>query len=134
MSFACNKNSIQGSPNISLPSSPNFNRRGLNSSQLNTIELNAINPPNIGSNTKLNHNLTKFVWPKSRTLLSIISKMFYEHYITDYQRGILKELIMDHDPHLIKILNDYENTSNSYEMYQNIISLAKEKIAYNNNI
>lgn len=71
-----------------------------------------------------NLNLTNKVWPKSRTFLSIISKMFNENYINDHQRGILKDMIMDHNPQLYNILEEYEIDGDSKKMYDNIIVLA----------
>lgn len=82
---------------------------------------------------KININLTKYVWPKSRTLLSIISKMYSEGYISNTSRGDLKDLIMDHDPLLIHILNEYEVSGDSEKLYQSIKDLSNEKILNNFN-
>lgn len=71
-----------------------------------------------------NMNLTNKVWPKSRTFLSIISKMFNENYINDHQRGILKEMIMDHNQELNNILEEYEIDADSKNLYESIIQLA----------
>jgi len=71
-----------------------------------------------------NLNLTNKVWPKSRTFLSIVSKMFNENYINEHQRGILKEMIMDHNQVLNKILEEYEMDADSQKLYESIIQLA----------
>ena len=76
-------------------------------------------------------NLTKNVWPKSKTLLSIVSKMFSECYIDENQRGILKELIMDYDEKLMHILNEYEESGDSVRLYDCIIRLTQDKRTFN---
>lgn len=117
MSFSGNKNY---SPNYnSEPSSPENQNLG----KRNSIEKIEKTPK-----INMNFNLTKFVWPKSRTLLSIISKMFGDKYINADQRGVLKELIIDRDPTLIQFLNEYEITSDHFKLYQNIISLSNERL------
>jgi len=75
-------------------------------------------------NGNSNLNLTNKVWPKSRTFLSIISKMFNDNYIDEYQRGILKEMIMDHNQALNNILEEYEIDADSKNLYESIIQLA----------
>lgn len=75
-------------------------------------------------NGSINLSLTNKVWPKSRTFLSIVSKMFNENYIDEYQRGILKEMIMDHNLALNKILEEYEIDADSKKLYESIIQLA----------
>lgn len=71
-----------------------------------------------------NMTLTNKVWPKSRTFLSIISKMFNENYINEHQRGILKEMIMDRNQALNNILEEYEIDADSKKLYESIIQLA----------
>jgi len=68
-------------------------------------------------------NLTNQVWPKTRTLLSISSKMFREKIITHDQRGVLKELILDQNPNLYGYLSAYESNNNYKLLYENIIKL-----------
>ena len=75
---------------------------------------------------KSNINLTSAVWPKSRTLLSIISKMYKENIINAEQRCALKEMVIDRDSNLYKILISYEVTGDSNKMYQNILKLSKQ--------
>jgi hypothetical protein len=129
-------------PADSFTNSPTFNHAITPGIKFSSIELNPGEKPLIPSpnvkqieregrnsiqflnNQKSNLSLTKFVWPKSRTLLSIISKMYAESYINAEQRGVLKELIMDYDKNILSILAEYEVNGNSYEMYQSIINLA----------
>lgn len=76
----------------------------------------------------INNNLTQYVWPKSRTLLSIVSKMFSECHINVEQRGVLKDMILDHDKGLKNILNTYEITRDREWLYGSIIEAVKEKL------
>ena len=80
-----------------------------------------------------NSTLTNKVWPKSRTFLSIISKMFNECLINENQRGILKEMIMDHNKVLNNILDEYEIDADSKKLYENIIQLANTSDKNNKN-
>jgi hypothetical protein len=99
-------------------SSPRFNLK-------NTSVLSNQSPKNTESNRGgMNINLTSCVWPKSRTLLSIISKMYSEKYITSDQRSVLKEMIIDRDKTMTMYLNEYEISGDSIKLYQNIIKLA----------
>jgi hypothetical protein len=126
ISFGNIKNSINASLEDSLPSSPTFcpnSRRKAENKEKILNEAEFYNKEVIGNN-KLNINLTKYVWPKSRTLLSIISKMFIENYINEKQRGTLKELIMDHDERLLQILHDYEISGNCKKLYDDIKDLS----------
>jgi len=75
-------------------------------------------------------NLTNQVWPKTRTLLSICSKMFREKMISNDQRGVLKEMILDHNPNLITFLNVYESNNNYKMLYDNIIKLVSQYNTY----
>jgi hypothetical protein len=105
-------------------SSPRFNNRN----SLTEVNLNNFNTLNGEINRGMNINLTSCVWPKSRTLLSIISKMYSEKYITADQRSILKEMIIDRDKTLIMFLNDYEVSGDSLKMYEKIIQLSEQKL------
>ena len=78
-------------------------------------------------------NLTNEVWvnnlliqPKSRTLLSIASKMYKENLITSKQKGILKELILDDNKNLGMFLSLYEMNNNYKILYDNIIKLVTQ--------
>jgi hypothetical protein len=103
-------------------SSPRFNFK--NHSEISTQSLKN-NESNRGG---MNINLTSCVWPKSRTLLSIISKMYSEKYITCDQRSILKEMIIDRDKTITMHLNEYEVSGDSIKLYQNIIKLADNRL------
>jgi hypothetical protein len=48
--------------------------------------------------------LTTHVWPKSRMLFAVVSKMSKEGVLNNKQRGILKDLILEYDPRLIQQL------------------------------
>ena len=52
--------------------------------------------------------LTTHVWPRSRMLLSIVSRMYKESTINQDQRTKLKDLIIDEDMKLIQCLQTYE--------------------------
>lgn len=41
--------------------------------------------------------LTTQVWPKSRMLFAVVSKMQKEGLLTEAQRGVLKDMILDYD-------------------------------------
>ncbi len=41
--------------------------------------------------------LTTQVWPKSRMLFAVVSKMSKEGLLNEAQRGVLKDLILDYD-------------------------------------
>ena len=56
-------------------------------------------------------------------LLSIVSKLFKEKFISLEQRGILKELILDKDHNLLNILTTYENTRNYKNLCESITKL-----------
>jgi hypothetical protein len=45
--------------------------------------------------------LTTHVWPKSRMLFAIVSKMSKEGMLNEQQRGVLKDLILDYDQRVI---------------------------------
>lgn len=60
-------------------------------------------PMTIGSN-----GLTTHVWPKSRMLFAIVSKMSKEGVVNEKQRGILKDLILEHDARMLGCLANYE--------------------------
>lgn len=102
-----------------------FNKKTEMEEGRNSPRFNEISTGINDFNQKTNLNLTSLVWPKSRTLLSIISKMYSEKYISAQQRGVLKEMIIDRDPTLSKYLNEYEITGDSLKMYQKIIDLSK---------
>lgn len=67
--------------------------------------------------------LTNRVWPKTRMLLAIVSRMYKEKVVNLDQRGKLKDLIIDSDPRLNAPLNDYYLDGNRNNLYRNLISL-----------
>lgn len=97
-----------------------------NNRKINKFYKKEYNEDNNLPNANLNPNtsLTNKVWPKSRTFLSIVSKMFNDKYINEYQRGLLKEMIMDQNQDLDNILDEYEMDADSKKLYENIIALA----------
>lgn len=68
--------------------------------------------------------LTTHVWPKSRMLLAIVSKMSKEGVLDCEQRGILKDLILDYDPRVMRCLQEYETGGNRDKLYENLLSLS----------
>ena len=48
--------------------------------------------------------LTTQVWPKSRMLFAVVSKMSKEGLLSEQQRGTLKDLILDYDQRLLACL------------------------------
>lgn len=76
-------------------------------------------PVNLGNNT-----LTTHVWPKSRMLFAIVSKMGKEGALTDYQRGQLKDLILENDNRLINCLALYEQEGDRNKLYASMREIA----------
>jgi len=76
-----------------------------------------------GTGSKL-ENLTGHVWPKSRMLLAIVSRMSKEGLLTSQQKGILKDLIIEDDPRLLQYLKQYEIDGNRKQLYQKCLHLA----------
>ena len=68
--------------------------------------------------------LTTHVWPKSRMLFAIVSKMCKEGYLNEGQRGILKDFILDYDQRLMSCLQEYEIGGDRDKLYYNLISIA----------
>ncbi len=60
--------------------------------------------------------------------------MFNENYINEHQRGILKEMIMDHNQALDNILDEYEINADSKQLYESIIQLANSNDKIKGNI
>lgn len=75
------------------------------------------------SNSMNQDGLTNRVWPKTRMLLAIASRMYKEKVINLEQRGKLKDLILDSDRRLETALNEYYLDSDRNLLYQNLISL-----------
>lgn len=68
--------------------------------------------------------LTGHVWPKSRMLLAIVSKMSKEKLLNPSQRGILKDLIIENDPRILQCLRQYELDGDRKNLYKNYLNLA----------
>lgn len=64
------------------------------------------------------------MWPKSRMLFAIVSKMSKEGFLNAQQRGILKELILDYDTRLISCLKEYDKVGNKDKLYNNLLHIA----------
>ena len=61
--------------------------------------------------------LTTHVWPKSRMLFAVVSKMSKEGVLTPEQRGILKDLILEYDSRLVSYLKEYDRLGNKDRLY-----------------
>ena len=61
--------------------------------------------------------LTTHVWPKSRMLFAVVSKMSKEGVLTPEQRGILKDKILECDPTLVSHLKEYDRIGNKDRLY-----------------
>jgi hypothetical protein len=71
-----------------------------------------------------NELLTYHVWPKSRMLLAIVSRMLKEGLLSDEQKGKLKDLILDEDPKMLQCLQQYEMDGNRKVLYSSFLKLA----------
>ena len=65
--------------------------------------------------------LTGQVWPKSRMLFAVVSKMSKEGALNLKQRGVLKDLILDYDSRLIACLADYDKLGNKEKLYHGFL-------------
>lgn len=89
-------------------------------------EIEGIEPPwHGGISVQPKSELTNQIWPKSRLLLSIVSKMCKERRLTKTDRGKLKDLILDSNPKLLQILHEYETSGDQQRLYSDFIKLAK---------
>lgn len=68
--------------------------------------------------------LTYHVWPKSRMLLAIVSRMLKEGLLSPEQKGKLKDLILDEDPKMLQCLQQYEMDGNRKVLYSSFLKLA----------
>ena len=68
--------------------------------------------------------LTNHVWPKSRMLLAIVSRMYKEGKLDSISRGKLKDLIIDEDPRLLQSLQQYEMDGDRRVLYSSFLKLA----------
>ena len=79
---------------------------------------------NTFSDMPMSAGLTTHVWPKSRMLFAIVSKMSKEGVVNDKQRGILKDLILEHDPRMLGCLANYEAQGDRDKLYGHFIEIA----------
>jgi len=70
--------------------------------------------------------LTTHVWPKSRMLFAVVSKMSKEGVLSAKERGVLKDLILDYDSRLISSLSEYESGGNKNKLYYNFLQVANQ--------
>jgi len=68
--------------------------------------------------------LTYHVWPKSRMLLAIVSRMLKEGLLSPELKGRLKDLILDEDPKMLQCLQQYEMDGNRKILYSSFLKLA----------
>jgi hypothetical protein len=68
--------------------------------------------------------LTYHVWPKSRMLLAIVSRMLKEGLLSPELKGRLKDLILDEDPKMLQCLQQYEMDGNRKLLYSSFLKLA----------
>jgi hypothetical protein len=79
-----------------------------------------VSPKGGDSNSEL---LTYHVWPKSRMLLAIVSRMLKEGLLTPEQKGKLKDLILDGDGKMMQALQQYEMDGNRRLLYSVFLKL-----------
>jgi len=77
-----------------------------------------------GDREEKSEGLTGHVWPKSRMLLAIVSKMAKEGIINHQQRGLLKDLIIETDSRIINCLRQYELDGDRKKLYKDCLNLA----------
>ena len=65
--------------------------------------------------------LTTQVWPKSRMLFAVVSKMSKEGLLNEAQRGVLKDMILDYDQRLLLSLQEYEAGGDRERLYYNFL-------------
>ena len=68
--------------------------------------------------------LTNQVWPKSRMLFAIVSKMSKEGIVNRTQRGKLKDLILDYDSRMLAFLHQCEIDGDRQKLYSNFVQLS----------
>lgn len=64
-----------------------------------------------------------FIQPNKKMLLSITANMFSEGLLDFKQRGIMKELILDQNPILNKLISTYQLDSDVNLLYKNILDI-----------
>lgn len=64
------------------------------------------------------------MWPKSRMLFAVVSKMSKEGVLNTNQRGILKDMILEYDPRLVSVLQEYDRYGNKDRLYYQFLQIA----------
>ena len=72
------------------------------------------------------NQLTTTVWPKSRMLFAIVSKMSKEGSLNEVQRGVLKDLILEQDTRLMNSLAIYEQSGDRDKLYHSMRDIANQ--------
>jgi len=70
--------------------------------------------------------LTTHVWPKSRMLFAVVSKMSKEGVLNTKQRGVLKDLILEYDSRLLAQLQEYDRIGNKEKLYYGFLQIANQ--------
>ena len=78
--------------------------------------------------TSHSNTLTTHVWPKSRMLFAIVSKMSKEGDIDEIQRGVLKDLILENDNRIMTCLANYEADGQRDRLYSSMKQIANETV------
>ena len=79
---------------------------------------------NFKENDSASGLLTYHVWPKSRMLLAIVSRMLKEGLLSPELKGRLKDLILEEDPKMLQCLQQYEMDGNRKVLYSSFLKLA----------
>ena len=79
---------------------------------------------NLKENDSASGLLTYHVWPKSRMLLAIVSRMLKEGLLSPELKGRLKDLILEEDPKMLQCLQQYEMDGNRKVLYSSFLKLA----------
>ena len=64
------------------------------------------------------------MWPKSRMLFAVVSKMSKEGVLNNRQRGILKDMILEYDSRLVACLQEYDRVGNKDRLYYQFLQIA----------
>lgn len=70
--------------------------------------------------------MTTHVWPKSRMLFAVVSKMSKEGVLNTKQRGVLKDLILEYDSRLLAQLQEYDRIGNKEKLYYGFLQIANQ--------
>jgi hypothetical protein len=61
-------------------------------------------------------------------LFAIVSKMSKEGVVNEMQRGILKDLILEHNPRMLGCLANYEAQGDRDALYNHFIDIANSVV------